>query len=59
MLVTANAFIPFMVSRTKSPTVLFASESAALAAPSITGAELEVMMSEWDTPLVIDAYATW
>ena len=30
-----------------------------MAAPCITGEELEVMMSEWDTPLVIDAYATW
>lgn len=26
---------------------------------SVTGEELEVMLTEWETPLVIDAYATW
>lgn len=57
MLATANAFVPF-VTLTKPSTALFSSESA-VAAPSISGEELEVMMSEWDTPLVIDAYATW
>lgn len=57
ILATANAFVPF-VARTKQSTALFSSESA-VAAPSITGEELEVMMSEWDSPLVIDAYATW
>jgi hypothetical protein len=25
----------------------------------VTGEELEQMLQEWDTPLVIDAYATW
>lgn len=25
----------------------------------VTGEELELMLTEWDTPLVIDAYATW
>lgn len=29
------------------------------AAPLVSGAELEVMLTEWDTPLVVDAYATW
>jgi len=29
------------------------------AAPLVTGAELEVMLTEWDEPIVIDAYATW
>ena len=29
------------------------------AAPLISGADLEVMLTEWDTPLVVDAYATW
>ncbi len=29
------------------------------AAQSVTGEELERMLQEWDTPLVVDAYATW
>ena len=29
------------------------------AAPQVTGEELEMMLQEWDTPLVVDAYATW
>lgn len=28
-------------------------------ARDITGEELEVMLTEWDQPLVLDAYATW
>jgi hypothetical protein len=38
--------------------LLFTSSSD-VAAPSISGEELETMMTEWDTPMVIDAYATW
>jgi len=40
----------FMVDDTKS---------SAAAAQSVTGEELERMLQEWDTPLVVDAYATW
>mmetsp|Transcript_15836 Transcript_15836/g.23524 ORF Transcript_15836/g.23524 Transcript_15836/m.23524 type:complete len:176 (+) Transcript_15836:88-615(+) len=29
------------------------------AAPMVTGEQLETMLQEWDTPLVVDAYATW
>ncbi len=29
------------------------------AAKSVTGEELERLLQEWDTPLVVDAYATW
>ena len=29
------------------------------AAPLVSGAELEVVLTEWDEPLVVDAYATW
>mmetsp|Transcript_3170 Transcript_3170/g.3036 ORF Transcript_3170/g.3036 Transcript_3170/m.3036 type:complete len:173 (-) Transcript_3170:428-946(-) len=29
------------------------------AAPSVNGEELEIMLTEWDLPLVVDAYATW
>jgi len=25
----------------------------------VSGEELEVMLTEWDAPLVLDAYATW
>jgi hypothetical protein len=47
---------PFVGSRTR----LFAGEAAAdKAAPMVTGAELEIMLTEWEEPLVIDAYATW
>merc|ERR1711935_1100413 len=28
-------------------------------APNVNGEELELMLQDWDTPLVIDAYATW
>ena len=29
------------------------------AASLVSGEELEKMLTEWDTPLVVDAYATW
>ena len=29
------------------------------AAPVVTGEELEMMLQEWEEPLVVDAYATW
>ena len=28
------------------------------AAPVVSGADLEMMLTEWDQPLVVDAYAT-
>ncbi len=28
-------------------------------AKEVNGEELEMMLTEWDTPLVVDAYATW
>ena len=34
-------------------------EDTEKAAPAVTGADLEMMLQEWDTPLVVDAYATW
>lgn len=45
-----------------SAVVMKASEEKASeekAAPLVSGEELEVMLTEWDEPLVIDAYATW
>ena len=29
------------------------------AAPNVSGEDLEKMLTEWDQPLVVDAYATW
>ena len=29
------------------------------AAPLVSGEELEVMLTDFDQPLVVDAYATW
>jgi len=29
------------------------------AAQEVNGEDLELMLTEWDTPLVVDAYATW
>ena len=29
------------------------------AAPLVSGEDLELMLTEWDQPHVIDAYATW
>lgn len=40
-----------------SAVVMRASEEKA--APLVTGEELELMLTEWEEPLVIDAYATW
>ena len=28
-------------------------------AKEVTGEDLELMLQEWDEPLIIDAYATW
>ena len=42
-----------------SSSMLFMAEGEVKAAPQVSGEELEVMLQDWDTPLVIDAYATW
>ena len=47
----------FGVSRLSSSR-LFATEEVKVA-KQVTGEELEMMMAEWDMPLVVDAYATW
>jgi hypothetical protein len=54
----SNPSASFVASRTAAgSTRLFAGEDKA--APMVTGAELEIMLTEWEEPLVIDAYATW
>lgn len=35
------------------------SSSDVVSAPSVTGEELEIMLTEFEQPLVVDAYATW
>jgi hypothetical protein len=59
--VQVQAFVspsaPFVGSRVGATTRLFAGEDKA--APMVTGEELEIMLTEWEEPLVIDAYATW
>jgi hypothetical protein len=49
---------PFVGCRATVSTRLFATTEEK-AAPMVTGEELEKMLTEWDEPLVIDAYATW
>lgn len=43
----------------KSQSRLSSSLYAEKVAKEVTGAELEVMLQEWDQPLLLDAYATW
>ena len=41
----------------RTATSLMATEEKA--GPMVSGEELEIMLTEWDEPLIIDAYATW
>ena len=53
-----NGFVPqgaFMRPLSK----LAMAEGEDVAAPLVSGEELEVMLTEFDQPLVVDAYATW
>lgn len=61
LLTATNAFVPLAVPHhtKQQQSALFLSASSEVAAPSISGEELETMMTEWDQPLIIDAYATW
>eukprot|EP00568_Trieres_chinensis_P013599 CAMPEP_0183306362 /NCGR_PEP_ID=MMETSP0160_2-20130417/10802_1 /TAXON_ID=2839 ORGANISM="Odontella Sinensis, Strain Grunow 1884" /NCGR_SAMPLE_ID=MMETSP0160_2 /ASSEMBLY_ACC=CAM_ASM_000250 /LENGTH=177 /DNA_ID=CAMNT_0025469717 /DNA_START=53 /DNA_END=586 /DNA_ORIENTATION=+ len=63
---STTAFVPARVGREsafsarsarRGMTVQRATEEKA--APMVTGEELEIMLTEWDQPLVVDAYATW
>lgn len=46
-------------TRTRSTALFMAEDGEVKAAPQVSGEQLELMLQEWDTPLVIDAYATW
>jgi hypothetical protein len=64
LLVATEAFVLVVgPTRRASPTPrsalrLFSTEETK-AAPLVSGEELEKMLTEWDQPLVVDAYATW
>lgn len=45
--------------RTATTTTSLCMTDEVKAAPMVTGEELELMLTEWDLPLVVDAYATW
>lgn len=54
----AQGFVSRQPSFVASTTTrLFSTEEKA--APLVSGEKLETMLTEWDEPLVIDAYATW
>jgi hypothetical protein len=54
----ADAFVRAPLYRHRSASFALAATEEK-AARLVSGAELEVMLTEWDTPLVVDAYATW
>eukprot|EP00549_Striatella_unipunctata_P021087 CAMPEP_0118703686 /NCGR_PEP_ID=MMETSP0800-20121206/18724_1 /TAXON_ID=210618 ORGANISM="Striatella unipunctata, Strain CCMP2910" /NCGR_SAMPLE_ID=MMETSP0800 /ASSEMBLY_ACC=CAM_ASM_000638 /LENGTH=158 /DNA_ID=CAMNT_0006605305 /DNA_START=83 /DNA_END=559 /DNA_ORIENTATION=- len=58
------AFAPtFAARRQLLQTSLNAAEkeetAEAVAAPLVSGEQLEVLLTDWETPLVVDAFATW
>lgn len=55
----SNAFAPSVGSSTRGSVKLFMGDEEPKAAPLVSGSDLELMLTEWDEPLVIDAYATW
>lgn len=57
--ITANAFVPVPVPSRQTWGLNMAEDSEAKEAKLVSGEELELMLTEWDTPLVVDAYATW
>ena len=58
---SASAFAPVTpyTSKTSTTTTQLQMAEEIKAAPMVTGEQLETMLQEWDTPLVVDAYATW
>ena len=53
----SEAFVPIGTSRDYQSTRLFAEDVKA--APLVSGEELELILTDLEKPLVIDAYATW
>jgi hypothetical protein len=42
-----------------TPTKLHMATAEEKVAVSVSGEQLELMLQEWDQPLIVDAYATW
>jgi hypothetical protein len=63
VVVSTQAFaVPYCVSRARASSsfLLAAADPGEVkSAKQVTGEELEMLMSDWDLPLVVDAYATW
>ena len=55
----AHAFLPANAPSRQPWNLKMAEEAEAKEAKVVSGEELEVMLTEWDSPLVVDAYATW
>lgn len=56
LLSCSSAFAPAGDSSRASTNLHMAEETKA--APLVSGEDLEIMLTEWDQPLVVDAYAT-
>jgi hypothetical protein len=56
-LTSISAFTPAPVTMTRTRSLFMAEDTKE--AKLVSGEELEVMLTEWDAPLVLDAYATW
>eukprot|EP00977_Amphora_coffeiformis_P015578 scaffold4562_cov178-Amphora_coffeaeformis.AAC.7 len=56
---SAKAWVVLPTTQRSSSTMLRMAEGGDKVAKQVTGEELEMMLTEWDKPLVIDAYATW
>ena len=54
-LISVSGFAPTPLKSVRSRSSL----SADKAAKEVTGEELELMLEDWEQPLVLDAYATW
>lgn len=55
----ATAFVPAPVPVERRTRCILAEGAEAKDAKLVSGEELEMMLTEWDQPLVVDAYATW
>lgn len=59
LLSTVYSFAPNHVAHRQSLNLFMAEEAEAKAAPLVSGEDLEMMLTDFEQPLVIDAYATW
>jgi hypothetical protein len=56
LLASSSAFAPQAAFIRPASKLSMAEEKAA---PLVSGENLEMMLQDWDLPLVVDAYATW